>query len=61
MLPKGKAENELLGENHVKKQKGEKSLYDGVEDNFYKGLVACESRWRLLVFWVSHPLEKTTR
>jgi len=38
----------------VKLQKGETKLIDGVESNFYKVLVTCESRWRLLVFWVPH-------
>ena len=30
------------------------SLFDYLEANFYKGLMVCESRWRLLVFWVPH-------
>ena len=42
-----------LGRSCVKSQKGE-SLFDGVEPTFYKGLMKCESMWRMLVFWMPH-------
>jgi len=38
----------------VKSQKRDEKLIDGVEVNFYKRLMTCESRWRLLIFWVPH-------
>jgi len=38
----------------VKSHKRGESLFDGVTTNFYKRLMECESRWRLLVFWVPH-------
>ena len=38
----------------MRKQKVGEELIDGVEATFYKGLMACESRWRLLVFWAPH-------
>ena len=54
MFSKGKVENELLGGSRVKSQKGRENLIDGVEANFYKGLMAYESSWRLMIFWMSH-------
>jgi len=54
MFSKDKAENEFLGGSRVKSQKGGEKFIFCVEANFYKWLMACESRWRLLVFWVSH-------
>ena len=32
-----------------------------MEANFYKGLMECESRWSLLVFWVPHINQRTLR
>ena len=43
----------VLERSRVKSQKGG-SLFDGVEATFYKGLMKCESMWRLLVFWMPH-------
>jgi len=54
MFSKGKVENKLLGRSRVKSQKGGEKLINGMEANFYKGHMSCESRWRLLVFWVPH-------
>jgi len=62
MFSKVKMKNGLLGGSRVKSQKGGEKLIDVVEGNFYKGLMACESMWRLacesmwrlLVFCVLH-------
>jgi len=35
---KGKVENGLLGESHVKSQKGRESMMNEAEANFYEGL-----------------------
>jgi len=44
MFSKGKVENELLGGSCVKPQKRGEKLIDGMEANFYKGFMSCESR-----------------
>jgi len=63
MFSKGKVKNKLLGGSHVKSQKGGEKLIDGLEGNFCKGLMACESRWRSLIFWCLTSIRKdyTTR